>query len=345
MRRRLWYAALVLLIAARLGAQRAQLARKGRQTDSRPPPGFRGHPKTAAPQDTESTGDFPTCPAWQAPLPLSEDRSRPLMRGDISPLSAGQGQGSPHALPRRPGAMMAASPQIRGLKPRPSPIAGRFSRRRRTAVMRTSASTPSTPTRVSSTPTIATPTRATTPSSGASFLRLHRRERDHRGTRRIPVPSVPSSADPGEYGFFGRGEQSLDPAEFPLQLRSVPRQRRLSSPSISNSRSPRSSTSTTPSRARTGCSHIDVRRGTAPHRYHHRHAGDCTSRSACSPDKAYFDFTSACAPASSASPAISAASFSATSSPARASSATSTTTSSNTTWRTSTCWRRTPTAA
>jgi hypothetical protein len=26
-------------------------------------------------------------------------------------------------------------------------------------------------------------------------------------TRRLPVPSVPSSIDPGEYGFFGRGEQ------------------------------------------------------------------------------------------------------------------------------------------
>src|SRR5439155_22802552 len=26
-------------------------------------------------------------------------------------------------------------------------------------------------------------------------------------SRRIPVPSVPSSADAGEYGFFGRGEQ------------------------------------------------------------------------------------------------------------------------------------------
>ena len=95
MRRSLRYAAVFLVIAAPLGAQRAQLARKGRQPDSgRPQPseGIRKLPRRITP-------NLPATPApvrrAQAPRPLPEDRSRPLLRGDIAPLSAGQGREAP----------------------------------------------------------------------------------------------------------------------------------------------------------------------------------------------------------------------------------------------------------
>ena len=296
------------------------------------------------------TPNLPATPApvrpAQAPRPLSEDRSRPLLRGDISPLSAGAGAGKSPRAPapaRRPDG--SDTPRCRWFEATPVPNRWQIFPRRRTGVMRTSASPPSRRPRDCSIPTIATPTRATTrsPDAGSSSP-SPRVSETHRG--KPPHPrAVRSQFHRSRRIRLLRPRRAVAlPAEFPLWASTCSAAAPVSNPSISKSKSLRSSTSTTPSRARTDFSYIDVRRGT--------HRTDTAIgmqelyvEKRLFAGKAFFDFTSASARASSASPAISAASFSATNSPARASSATSTTTSSSTIWRTSTCWRRTPTAA
>ena len=219
MRRRLWYAAVVFLIAAPLGAQRAQLARKGRQPDSgRPQPseGIRKLPRRI-------TTNLPVTPApvrrAQAPRPLSEDRSRPLLRGDISPLSAGSGQGSPHALPRRTGALIAGYAAVPVVDAAavpnrwqifPAPPYRRYADKRLAAIQTTSRFLD---------PYNRNTYKGDYPIAGRRlFFAVTAVSESTAETRRIPVPSVPSSSDAGEFGFFGRGEQSLFQQNFRLSF-------------------------------------------------------------------------------------------------------------------------------
>jgi hypothetical protein len=217
MRRRLWYAALVLLIAAPLGAQRAQLARKGRQTDTgRPQPSeaIRKLPRRMIPNLPATS---PPARPVQAPLPLSEDRSRPLLRGDISPLSAGQGKGNPHALPRRPGALMTAYGampvvQVTAVSNRwqifPAPPYRRYADKRLAAIQTTSRFLD---------PYNRNTYKGDYPIAGRRlFFAVTAVSESTAEAHRIPVPSVPSSTDAGEFGFFGRGEQSLFQQKFRL---------------------------------------------------------------------------------------------------------------------------------
>ena len=255
-----------------------------------------GRPKQAAPSPPKPLRklprrimpNLPALPApvrpEQSPRPLPEDRARPLLRGDITPLPADARQGSPHALPRRPGALMEVEAAMPGVQTTAIPNRWQiFPGAAVPAAMRTSASPPSTRPRACSIRTIATPTRATTRSSAAgSSSPSPPSVRPPRKARRIPVPSVPSSTDPGEFGLLRPRRAVPLPAEFPPRLRPLPRQRRLRARRSRSQRSRRSSTSTTPPRARTDCSPSTCAPArTAP--IPPSACRNCSSRSVCSP--------------------------------------------------------------
>ena len=85
-----------LVVAAPLGAQRAQLARKGRQVDAGRPPAFRSHPKTTAPHHAESPSDSCTCAPRTSTTPAAGRSLAPAAaRLHRSVTSRGQGREAP----------------------------------------------------------------------------------------------------------------------------------------------------------------------------------------------------------------------------------------------------------
>ncbi len=217
MRRSLECLVAFLVVAAPLGAQRAQLARKGRQVDAGRPPlseAIRKLPRRITPNLPATA--VPARPA-QAPRPLTEDRSRPLLRGSIAPLLYAGGEGSPHALPRRPGALMAAYAAIPVVQATavpnrwqifPAPPYQRYADKRLAAIQATSRFLD---------PYNRNTYKGDYPIAGRRlFFAVTAVSESIAESRRIPVPSVPSSSDAGEFGFFGRGEQSLFQQNFRL---------------------------------------------------------------------------------------------------------------------------------
>jgi len=202
--------AFLFLVAVPLCAQRAQLGRQGRQPET-------GRPEPAEPLRKLPRRIVPNLPVLPAPVrpeqsarPRPEDRSRPLLRGDVTPLPATAVSMSPHELPRRPGALMeveAATPgvQTTAIPNRwqifPALASRRYADKRLAAVYTTSR--------------LLDPYNRNTykgdyPLIGRRlFFAVTAVSETTAEGRRIPVASVPSSTDPGEFDFFGRGEQSL----------------------------------------------------------------------------------------------------------------------------------------
>jgi hypothetical protein len=198
-----------------LCAQRAQLATKGRQSET-------GRPEPADPVRKLPRRVAPNLPVVSAPPrpeqlpgPVSEDRVRSLLRGAITPLPSEAGQPSPHALPHRPEALLevgAVMPTVQTTaipnrwKIFPAPPTRRYADKRLDAIYANSRLLD---------PFNRNTLKADYPIHGRRlFFSLTAASETTAETRRIPVPSVPSSADPGEFGFFGRGEQNLFQQNF-----------------------------------------------------------------------------------------------------------------------------------
>src|SRR5215831_905217 len=203
-RERVKLAVILFLVVVPAAAQRAQLARKGRKPET-------GAAATAAPIRTLPRR--PGTPAVSRPgdtlaryieeqkrlvreRPIAEDRLRPLIKGGVAPLAAHVAQD--RGLPRR------RNPSLALAVPRPgdeaTPVANRW--------------------RIFAPANLLNPYRRNTlkgdyPIYGRKlfFAFTGASETTFEG-RRIPVPSVPSSADAGEYGFFGRGEQAAVQQNF-----------------------------------------------------------------------------------------------------------------------------------
>ena len=109
--------------------------------------------------------------------------------------------------------------------------------------------------------------------------------------RRIPVPSVASSTDPGEFDFFGRGEQSRFQQNFRIGFDIFRGSAGFEPVDLEFHITPEFNINYAVAREN-GLIAIDVRPRHAPHRYRDRHAGSSSSRSVFSPARRTIDFTS-----------------------------------------------------
>ncbi|MEO8593850.1 MAG: hypothetical protein ABI759_11060 [Candidatus Solibacter sp.] len=138
--------------------------------------------------------------------PLSEDRVRPLLRGGVTPLR--REVAAQRKLPRQRGVAIEvaeASPVVLATavpnrwRVFPSPPVRRYEDKRLDAIYANSRRFD---------PYHRNTLKGDYPVLGRQlFFSLTAASETTAETRRIPVPSVASAADAGEFGFFGRGEQ------------------------------------------------------------------------------------------------------------------------------------------
>jgi hypothetical protein len=206
----------ILIFAIPLCAQRAQLARKGRHPETgRPVPGepIRRLPRRGA-AVAPSAAPSPVRP-MQSALPLSEDRVRPLLRGTITPLPPPVPMMElprtlPHALTQGiPGVPAVATGVVVSVRAAedvpnrwkiyPSAPWRRYDNRRLDALYATSRRLD---------PFNRNTIKGDYPIEGRRIFFSFTGASDTAfEKRRLPVPSQASSTDPGEFGFFGRGDQ------------------------------------------------------------------------------------------------------------------------------------------
>jgi hypothetical protein len=218
--------AAILLLAAMpaipLRGQRAQLARKGRQPEAGkavPRVPLRKLPRRGAVIAVPVARPLPERPV-QAPPTLSEDRVRSLLRGTITPLPPAEPVAElvrtrPQIpiIPPVPGTVLASvKTEIipNRWKIFPSPPWRRYDDKHLDAIYASS--------------------RYWDPFNRNTIkgdFPIHERKLffSFTGTsdttfetRRIPLPSGASAADPGEYDFFGRGEQYIEQQNFRFSL-------------------------------------------------------------------------------------------------------------------------------
>jgi hypothetical protein len=211
--------AAILLFAIPLCAQRAQLARKGRQPDDAKPVPV--EPVRKLPRRGAITAAPPALPPpvrpTQAPPALSEDRVRSLVRGSITPLPPSPAtmelaRTLPRvpAAPPTPAAAIAATVQTESIPNRwkifPSPPWRRYDDKHIDAIYATSRYWD---------PFNRNTIKGDYPISGRKlFFSFTGTSDTTYETRRIPVPSQASSANIGEFDFFGDGRQSLVQQNF-----------------------------------------------------------------------------------------------------------------------------------
>jgi hypothetical protein len=203
--------AAILMLAIPLCAQRAQLARKGRQPETgRPVPGepIRKLPRRGAAIVTPAAS-LPERPMQSAP-PLSEDRVRSLVRGTITSLPPAipvieLARTLPHAIPGAPALAASVPPSVRAAdvpnrwKIYPSAPWRRYQDQRLDALYATSRRLD---------PFNRNTVKGDYPIEGRRIFFVFTGASDTTfEKRRIPVPSQASSTDPGEFDFFGRGDQ------------------------------------------------------------------------------------------------------------------------------------------
>ncbi|HXB73230.1 MAG TPA: hypothetical protein VNY05_33645 [Candidatus Acidoferrales bacterium] len=205
----------ILLLAVPLCGQRAQLAHKGRQPETGravPAEPLRKLPRRGVATALAATSTSPERPMQAAPA-LSEDRVRSLVRGSVTPLPAAPPvMELARTLPR----LMPAAPAVAGVpatvkaesirnrwsyrwKIFPSPPWRRYNDKTLDAIYATSRYWD---------PFNRNTIKGDYPVMGRKlFFAFTGTSDTTTELRRIPVPSQASSADPGEFGFFGRGEQ------------------------------------------------------------------------------------------------------------------------------------------
>jgi hypothetical protein len=207
----------ILLLAIPLSAQRAQLAHKGRQPESgKPVPAepVRKLPRRVA-AGVPAAAPPPERPT-QAPPSLSEDRVRSLVRGSITPLPpVPAGTELARALPRISAAVpipaiLPASVRAEEIPTRwkifPSAPWHRYDDKHLDAIYSTSRYWD---------PFNRNTVKGDYPLSGRKLFFSFTGTTDTTfEKRRIPVPSGASAADPGEYTFFGDGQQSIVQQNF-----------------------------------------------------------------------------------------------------------------------------------
>ncbi len=201
-------------------AQRAQLPRKGRQRETAPPeirepirilPRIKNIPPLIPPTPQ-------TYPERQAAAPISEDRLRPVVSSNIrpipnvTPLSGVEPPYSPHTVQPKPIPYLPA-------KPKPSvdvagePVINRWHIFRSMPWRRWRRYPDPTLDALYPTSRLIDPFNQNTlkgdfPFLGRrNFVVLTGTSETLAESRRLPVPSVASSAEPGDFGFFGRGGQ------------------------------------------------------------------------------------------------------------------------------------------
>jgi hypothetical protein len=197
-------AATLLLVVIPVIAQRAQLARKGRKLESGatgPAVPIRKLPRRdQGPVSSGLTSALTPGAAGSRPTvrqrPIAEDRLRPLIKGAVAPLEAQRWQA--RGLPRRQELSVALAVNRPGVEA--TPMDSRW--------------------KIFAPSNLLNPYRRNTlkgdyPISGRKlfFAVTGASETTFEG-RRIPVPSVPSAIDAGEFGFFGRGEQAAVQQNF-----------------------------------------------------------------------------------------------------------------------------------
>jgi len=215
--------AAVLLLALPLCAQRAQLANKGRQADTgRSEPGTPLHtlPRRGVVAALPAAAPTPERP-MQPPPALSEDRTRSLLRGTITPLPPSEPVIElARTLPRAPligpapapgvPASVQAAPISNRWKIFPSPPWRRYDNKKLDATYATSRYWD---------PFNRNTVKGDYPVMGRKlFFEFTGTSDTTSELHRIPVASQASSADPGEFGFFGRGEQFAIQQNFRLSF-------------------------------------------------------------------------------------------------------------------------------
>lgn len=214
--KRVW---ILLLLVVPLSAQRAQLPRKGRQADRAAP-----RPLTPIRILPRRPGEFPPPPQSRPPRyldearahqppprPLPPDRLRPLVRGtpDLNPPPPlpMQTAGVLYPLPRRPVAVEAPPAPATQIEAILIPDRWR------------TVSPPWRRYEDSKLDAIYAPSRRWDPFNRNTlkgdfplfgrhnFLNISVSSETLAEEHRVPVPSPPSSAEPGSSGFFGRGDQ------------------------------------------------------------------------------------------------------------------------------------------
>jgi hypothetical protein len=219
-------AALLLLAVLPGLAQRAQLGRKGRQPErgpAAPVEPLRKLPRKKAAAPAVGPADaLIRYIAEQRRLvrerPQAEDRLRPLPRGMAAPIASAPTTAPPHLLPRAATilARVAALPTVEATavpnrwKIFPAAPWRRYDDRRLDAVYAASRFWD---------PYNRNTIKGDYPFSGRRyFFNFTGVSETLAETRRLFVPSVPSSADPGEFEFFGRGEQFAVAQNFRLSF-------------------------------------------------------------------------------------------------------------------------------
>ncbi|MCU1234507.1 MAG: hypothetical protein JWP63_2474, partial [Candidatus Solibacter sp.] len=201
--------AAILLLVVPLCAQRAQLARKGRQPDTAKPVPLepvRKLPRRGVIIITPSANPLPPRPI-QAPPTLSEDRVRSLIRGTITPLSPEPPAAElARMLPRVPAdtiapTLLTAGVQTTSIPTRwkifPAPPWRRYDDKRLDALYATERYWD---------PFNRNTIKGDYPILGRKLFFAFAGTSDTTfESRRIPVPSQASSAAPGEFGFYGDG--------------------------------------------------------------------------------------------------------------------------------------------
>ena len=220
-------ALLLFALSLPLFGQRAQLPRKGRQPESGAPrvlqPVRKLPRKTALP--VAVGGPSPLQQFIEAqrrllqPRPLAEDRSRPLIRGSVRPLSPEMLSYAPHVLPK-----LALLPVVRSTPPGvttasavpnrwflfPSPPWRRYDNRKLDAIYSESHLWD---------PFNRNTLKGDFPFHGRrNFFAFTGVSETVSELRRLPVPSGASYADPGEFTFFGRGGQFAVTQNFRFSL-------------------------------------------------------------------------------------------------------------------------------
>jgi hypothetical protein len=207
-------------------AQQGQLPRKGRQPErvTRPPaepvrklPRKKPIPVTPGPAERLQAYIDEQRSRVQ-PQPRSEDRLRPLLKGAVLPLRPQPAGISPHALPKltsRPvpvisSAGVEATPIRNRWRIFPSPSWRRYDDPALDAIYATSRYWD---------PFNRNTIKADYPFHGRrEFFNFTGTSETLFEFRRVPVPSVASSTDPGEFDFFGRGGQSFTSQNFRLSF-------------------------------------------------------------------------------------------------------------------------------
>ncbi len=200
----------ILLLVMPLVGQRAQLARKGRKVEpgrgvARTP--IRKLPRRSAPSRSAAA----PIPArvFPSPRPLSEDRVRPLLKGAVTPVPAGLAPELQRNLRARAFALAVRPTGLPGAEATPiesrwrifpSAPWRRYDDNRLDIIYAQSHLLD---------PYNRNPLKGDYPFRGRKlFFSFTAASETTFDSRRIPVPSVASAVDPGEYGFFGRGGQA-----------------------------------------------------------------------------------------------------------------------------------------